>query len=211
MEANSTDNSPATDAGSKEKIIKAALDEFVEFGVSGARVDRIAKRAQINKAMIYYYYHSKAELYRAVMENAFRQAVAKLHCRVKDSDDLRTVLKELSSMHTHLFTEIPGFREMVMRELAKADTDGFVRLKDSIEASQLRELARKRIEAGMATGEFRKLDGRQVMAAYISMSIGFFFLAPMIQKLMGIEDLKQFQEERVNVIPDIFLQGLKSR
>lgn len=57
----------------KIKIIQAALEEFTIKGYSGARTDRIAKNAGVNKAMLYYYYNSKEELYRKALEYTFER------------------------------------------------------------------------------------------------------------------------------------------
>jgi TetR/AcrR family transcriptional regulator len=51
----------------EEKILNAAIKEFSEYGFAGARIDRIAKIAKINKAMIYYHYKSKEKLYEAIL------------------------------------------------------------------------------------------------------------------------------------------------
>ena len=53
----------------EEKIIEAAVDEFAESGFAGARVDSIAERGNINKAMIYYYFKSKEKLYERILED----------------------------------------------------------------------------------------------------------------------------------------------
>ena len=70
------------DADRSQKIILlAARDEFAKYGLAGARVDRIAERAGINKRLIYYYFKSKDNLFLAVLENAYadiREAEAKL-------------------------------------------------------------------------------------------------------------------------------------
>ncbi len=57
-------------ANSKQLIAKAAIAEFGENGFAGARTDRIARRAGVNKQLIYYYYGSKAKLFEAVTEVA---------------------------------------------------------------------------------------------------------------------------------------------
>jgi len=51
----------------RESLLKAATEAFVEKGFSGARVDEIARKARANKAMIYYHFGSKEKLYRAVL------------------------------------------------------------------------------------------------------------------------------------------------
>lgn len=51
----------------EERIINAAVDEFAELGYAGARVDSIAERGAVNKAMIYYYFKSKEKLYERIL------------------------------------------------------------------------------------------------------------------------------------------------
>lgn len=62
---------------SESKVIAAAIDEFAEKGYAGARVDSIAERAKINKAMIYYHFKSKEILYERILkditDDIFRQ------------------------------------------------------------------------------------------------------------------------------------------
>ncbi|WP_327139262.1 TetR family transcriptional regulator [Nocardia sp. NBC_01327] len=53
----------------KERILAAASTEFAEYGVAGARVDRIAATAQANKRAIYDYFGDKKALFAAVLEN----------------------------------------------------------------------------------------------------------------------------------------------
>ena len=67
---------------SQNTILAAARDEFAEYGLGGARVDRIAERAALNKRLIYYYFEDKEKLFQAVLEQAYRdirEEEAKLH------------------------------------------------------------------------------------------------------------------------------------
>lgn len=57
---------------SQSTILAAARDEFAEFGLGGARMDRIAERAALNKRLIYYYFADKETLFQAVLEQAYR-------------------------------------------------------------------------------------------------------------------------------------------
>ena len=58
---------------SKQLIANAALAEFAEHGFAGARTKRIARRAGINKQLIYYYYGSKAQLFEEISKVAARK------------------------------------------------------------------------------------------------------------------------------------------
>jgi len=56
---------------SQQAILAAARDEFHEHGLGGARMDRIAERAAVDKKLIYYYFESKESLFLAVLERAY--------------------------------------------------------------------------------------------------------------------------------------------
>ncbi len=55
----------------RERLLAAAREEFAARGFDGAKVDRIARRARINKAMVYYHFPSKAALYLAILREQF--------------------------------------------------------------------------------------------------------------------------------------------
>jgi AcrR family transcriptional regulator len=55
-------------AATKRRLIDAATAEFAEYGIAGARVDRIAAAAKSNKAQIYHYFGSKDDLFDAVFD-----------------------------------------------------------------------------------------------------------------------------------------------
>jgi len=62
---------------SRERLFAAAAREFAAHGFAGASVDRIAARARVNKAMIYYHFRSKAGLYRDILHDMFRSVGAR--------------------------------------------------------------------------------------------------------------------------------------
>jgi AcrR family transcriptional regulator len=58
---------------SQKEILDAALAEFAEHGLGGARMDRMAERAGVNKRLIYYYFDDKESLFLAVLERAYER------------------------------------------------------------------------------------------------------------------------------------------
>jgi AcrR family transcriptional regulator len=61
--------------GTKDKLLRAAIEEFAAHGEAGARIDRVAERAGVNKRMIYAYFGSKEGLFAAVQEHSLGQLV----------------------------------------------------------------------------------------------------------------------------------------
>jgi TetR/AcrR family transcriptional regulator len=62
-----------TNRNSPKLLIEAAIPEFAQFGYAGARTERIADRAGVNKQLLFYYFGTKAGLYRAVIDEAVAQ------------------------------------------------------------------------------------------------------------------------------------------
>lgn len=58
----------------RRRILEAAIAEFAEYGLAGARVDRIAEAAQSNKQLIYQYFGSKEGLFRTVIAQELARA-----------------------------------------------------------------------------------------------------------------------------------------
>jgi AcrR family transcriptional regulator len=54
--------------GSKARLLQAATDEFAAYGIAGARIERIANAARVNKAQIYSYYGNKDQLFDFVVD-----------------------------------------------------------------------------------------------------------------------------------------------
>jgi TetR/AcrR family transcriptional regulator len=67
---------PRNPERSRARILAAALKEFAAKGFAGARVDAIARRASINKRMLYHYFGDKEELFKAVLRRKISQRQA---------------------------------------------------------------------------------------------------------------------------------------
>ena len=65
---------PRNGQATRQRILDAATAEFAEHGLAGARVDRIAKRAEANPKMLYTYFGSKDELFDRVVEDTLTHA-----------------------------------------------------------------------------------------------------------------------------------------
>jgi len=56
-----------------EAVLNAAVREFAENGFAGARIDRIASLANVNKTALYYHFGNKDELFAAALEFGYAQ------------------------------------------------------------------------------------------------------------------------------------------
>jgi TetR/AcrR family transcriptional regulator len=67
-----------TNVDTRGRILRAGIDEFARHGFNASGVDRIARKARVNKSLIYYYFRSKLGLYHAVLHASIDGLVAAL-------------------------------------------------------------------------------------------------------------------------------------
>lgn len=72
-------------AETQQMLLDAALGEFAENGLAGARIDRIAAAAGISKPMLYVHFGDKEALFDAVLS---REILAAAQDERFDADDL---------------------------------------------------------------------------------------------------------------------------
>src|SRR3954447_568983 len=82
--------------GTRERILRAAVDEFAAHGYGGARIARIAAAAGANKERLYHYFRSKDGLFEAAVDDAMRQIVA---AEPFHADDLGAYLGAMLAFH----------------------------------------------------------------------------------------------------------------
>jgi len=95
-------------------ILDIATEEFVEKGLAGARIDEIGDRA--TKRKIYYYFGSKDELYRAVLERAYRRVRSSEVEVDMDSGSAADALRRLIEHDVRYHSQHPELVRLVMNE-----------------------------------------------------------------------------------------------
>jgi AcrR family transcriptional regulator len=197
--------------GTKERVLEAALDEFADYGLAGARVDRIARRADINKAMIYYHFDSKEALYDHVLKAHMEGAVMTLTAEIAEDLPLEEILRIIAEYHRRGFESADKFSRIVLREFA-AGSESIKRVLPELAGKEnLRRLIVRKIEEGKHEGKYRDIDIRQTMIAFVGMSLFYLMIAPMANQVWGIEDDSEFKNQRSDAIVDLFMRGLEAR
>jgi TetR/AcrR family transcriptional regulator len=103
----------------EEKIIKAAQREFAQYGYEGARVDRIAQKAKINKAMIYYHFKSKENLYESLLSKVYTTIVPLISNKIPEDIGPKEKLEVIISTFIDFIKDLDeDFIRMMLRELS---------------------------------------------------------------------------------------------
>jgi len=162
--------------GTSRSILNAATREFAEHGLSGARIDRIAARAGINKRMLYHYYGDKNALYLAVLEAAYARIRAAEAELALDALEPEASLLRLARFTFDYYLANPDFLSLLATEnLHRAEhISGSERLR-SMHALFLGDLGRV-LERGAETGVFR--PGLDALDIYMTIAaLGAFYLS----------------------------------
>jgi AcrR family transcriptional regulator len=105
-------------AGSRDLILAAALEEFAARGFDGAKVDRIAGQAGLNKAMLYYHFRSKRALFLEILRTQFGAVADAVEAARKSGDPPDTKLRRFVETMARQALARPHFPPMWLREIA---------------------------------------------------------------------------------------------
>lgn len=108
--------------GSKAAVFEAAAREFGERGYDATRVDRIAERAGVNKAMLYYHFRSKEGLYLEVVRDLFRAVRARTTAIADGPGDAAAKLDAWIATIVEEASARPWMPPIMLREVASAGT-----------------------------------------------------------------------------------------
>jgi TetR/AcrR family transcriptional regulator len=159
---------------SPDHILAVAAREFAERGFAGARVDRIARRARVNKAMLYYHFSSKSQLYRTLLRGMFSGAAARLQAIAAEPVPPQQKVDRIIAAMAAFVDEHRFYPAIMLREVAEGGAH--------LDRATLKALAAvpqavaRVMSEGMAAGDFRPMHP---FFAYFAM------LAPIVFFLAG--------------------------
>lgn len=160
----------------QQAILAAATHEFARHGLDGARVDRIAARAKVNKRMLYYYFGQKDALFLAVLEGAYQRIRAEEHKLDLNRVEPTEAIRRLIAFTWDYYIANPEF-------LSLLNTENLHRAKHLRKSSRVRTLhspfvalVAEVLERGRKAGVFRA--GVDPVQLYISIAgLSYFYLS----------------------------------
>ncbi len=202
------------ETATRDRIMAAALEEFVERGPDGARMQRIAERAGANKAMIYYYFSSKQALYEKVFRGLIGDRVSKLIGIMSEGGDVEEKVSSLVRFYCALYGD-PDVMRVLLRELASgAETMKKVMREMMVEHDfPIRRFWPELIAEARKKKRIRAVDPMHALASLVGISAGYYFLRPVVDVILNREepDSTRFAAERPEKIIDLYLNGLLER
>ncbi len=159
---------------SYEAILKAAVTEYAERGRDGVRIEQVAKRAGVNKSLVYRHFEDRDGLFQAALGAVFAD-------RFRLLEDLPDDLSELFDVWVGRFVENPLFSRIVLREAIEQPDDEplHAKLRSDYYAHQVESLTEFQ-----ARGLLPKDADLPCLFLMLTAILAFPFLLPQITRLV---------------------------
>ncbi len=168
---------------SRATILEAAGRIFAEHGLSGARTEAIAAEAGVNKALLYYYFKNKEDLYRAVLDEHMKGFQLKAVEILSRAGPAAPILLEYVRTHFDFIRARPHYPQLFQRMMMAGGGRGERLVMERIVpvAKRLDALLRR----GIKSGEFRPFDVSHTALSLVALTVFYFNAAPVIRLVSG--------------------------
>lgn len=198
----------------KIKIISAAVKIFAEKGKHGARMEEIAVKASVNKAMLYYYYTSKELLYKEILKTILDRIYARIvtHTKqlIENSNDPIEIVEGFIHAHNKAFSRNSDDTKVILNAIVNTPEE----FREVMEVTQPDHIFPKKLmdifEQGISQNNFRKVDPMQVFISIIGTNLIYFIGKSIAEIIMNLEvqDDQAFLRKREDSVVDLLLYGL---
>jgi AcrR family transcriptional regulator len=160
----------------RDAILRSAIAEFAQFGLAGARGDRIAQRAGSSERMVYYYFETKELLYRCALEQVYAELRDAEQGLDLDSMEALAAIEAFCRFVWNYYREHPEFVSVLntenLREASSLQTSPHLALLVAPVVSLLERIVKR----GQQAGELRAEVDAQRLYVLIA-SLGYFVIA----------------------------------
>lgn len=194
------------------KIFEAAAEVFEEKGLDGARMQEIADRAGINKALLHYYYRTKDKLFDAVFEHVAGLMLSKLFVCFDDNLPWEAQLTNFSREHIDFLQQHPKMPTFILYEINR-HPERITTFFTSDYITRLRRNLFAQLEEEMQQGRIARMDKIQLLISIISLNVFPFAARGILEALLQQENttFDEFIEKRKEEVPQFVINAVKNK
>jgi len=196
----------------EEKIFDAAVEEFEEKGMDGSRMQKIADRAGINKALLHYYYRSKDKLFQQVFDRLANKLLDRLLNCLDNDFPLEKKLKLFYMEHIRFMQKHPKMPAFIFHELNR-NPERIQTVFNSERIRFLRENLFRQIDEEKSAGEIRNIDNLQLFINIIALSAFPFVARGLLESILKVNNIQfdDFIEARKTELPEFVINSVKMK
>lgn len=198
------------DISPEENILNAAITIFQKKGMAGARMQEIANEANINKAMLHYYFRSKQQLFEAVFMKAIQQLAPQLNLIFTSDIDVFKKIERFASSYIDFILKNPYLPGFIIQELNS--NPEFVKKFLENEGKPNPQPFLEQIEREIKAGKIKTINPKQLLLNILSLCIFPFVAEVMVKVILPIGDIEftQLMEERKTLISEQIINSIKT-
>lgn len=194
----------------ENEILEAAKRIFQKKGMDGARMQEIADEANINKALLHYYFRSKQLLFEAVFKNAFLMLSPQLNNILNEDSTLFEKIQKFSKNYITFIIAHPYIPNFIIQELNK--NPEFIK-KIMIE-KYLPSIEKFKIQVleNINNGTIKSINPSQLFIHLISLNALPFLAAPLLKGILNTSesDYEQLLENRKTEVANFIINAIKT-
>ena len=171
----------------RARILDAAINEFSENGLAGARTEQIAEAAGVNKALLYYYFKGKEALYNAALDAVAGRVIASSMAAMRGERSAGEQLVQFVLSHFDRIHSQRAFQSLMQQELMRlreGESNALTPLVERIFRPMMGRVT-ELLKEGMRTRELIRVDPWQMMYAALGANVFFFLSGTVMGTLQG--------------------------
>jgi TetR/AcrR family transcriptional regulator len=196
----------------KQRILKSAVKEFAKNGFWGARASRIAKGAGINKAMIFYYFSSKENLYQVIIEDTLKDLLKDVQKSIIKTDDPERLFEVLPEVYIRFFSRNQFLAKIIIHDLVQNPVHIAKIIAKIFENAVFKPqiIFKKMVNDWYEKGLITESDPVHVILNIMPPSLFCFIGLPMVEAILGrkIDINDQFIEDRIKSVVNLIKRGM---
>jgi len=200
----------------EEIILAAAKKVFMQKGKAGARMQKIAEEAGINKSLLHYYFRSKDKLFETVFRDTFKDFMPKIAEFMSSDLPLFEKIKYFIESYIDMLNKNPYIFSFVLGEL-NTNPENLVEIMDRVTGIISEDYLGKFVEQimeGIKDEEIIQLDARDLIINMIALSVFPFLARPIILGVFFQNDLdlyNKFLERRKKEVPQFIINSIRKK
>lgn len=198
------------DISTERNILNAAISIFQKKGMAGARMQEIADEANINKAMLHYYYKNKQLLFEAVFMQAFQKFAPYINSIFNSEATVFEKIRDFAETYISFVTENPYLPTFLIQEInINKDFAGVFFSKNNAPDPTVFQ---RQIADEVTKGIIIPVDSKQLLLNLFSLCAFPFVGSGLLQGMLKLDEEKfsEMMEERKKIIPELIINSIKA-
>ena len=196
-----------TDQTVRQQLLAAARTLFAQQGYDAISIRKVAEAAQVNPAMIHYYFGSKEGLYEAMLADTFSPLMERLSTVLASADDAEA-LRNFFKLYMHTLGANPWMPPLILREVVQEGgrlRGWFIQQFASKGGGMLTRL----IEREQAAGRIRAdADPTLTALSMVSLAVFPFVAMPVTREVFGMRVKTDYLDRLIDHTERVFLKGV---